>query len=61
MNTGDYSDTRMTNKTSKDAVTVGYSINITQEALRIGKLPTEKVARNLARGLYNKDGSLKNS
>ena len=51
----------MTNKTSKDAVTVGYSINITQEALRIGKLPTEKVARNLARGLYNKDGSLKNS
>jgi hypothetical protein len=30
------------------------SINITQEALRIGKLPTEDIAFNIAKGAYNK-------
>lgn len=28
------------------------SINITKEALRIGKLPIEQVANNIAKGLY---------
>lgn len=32
------------------------SINITQEALRIGKVPVELVASNIARGLYAKKG-----
>ena len=36
------------------------SINITEEALRIGKLPTEEIARNIAQGKYNKQGVLKN-
>lgn len=32
------------------------SINITEEALRIGKLPTESVAKNIAGGRYSKSG-----
>lgn len=36
-----------------------FSINITQEALRRGKLATEDVALNMARGLYHEDGRLK--
>ena len=34
------------------------SINITEEALRIGKVPTEEVALNIAKNRYNKDGLL---
>ena len=34
------------------------SINITQEALRLGKIPVELVAANFAKGLYNKKGGL---
>lgn len=34
------------------------SINITEEALRIGKVPTEEVALNIAKNRYNKDGIL---
>jgi serine/threonine protein kinase len=29
-----------------------YSINITKEALRVGKLPIETVAQNIAQNLY---------
>ncbi len=35
------------------------SINITEEALRIGKLPIEDVADNMLKGLYTTDGRLK--
>ena len=35
------------------------SINITEEALRIGKLPAEKVARNIAQNKYNDFGALR--
>ena len=59
---GDYADERPRKvKKNEGPIQIGYSINITQEALRIGKLPTEKVARNMAKGLYNPDGTLKNS
>ena len=44
---------------SQPPVPVSYSINITQEALRIGKLPCEKVAANLAKNAYNKNGILR--
>lgn len=36
-----------------------YSINITEEALRRGKLPIEKVAENIAKGKYDKNGLIK--
>lgn len=35
------------------------SINITEEALSIGKLPTEVVASNIAQGQYDENGLLK--
>ena len=35
------------------------SINITEEALRRGKLPTETVARNIAQNKYNDLGALR--
>ena len=35
------------------------SINITEEALRRGKLPTELVARNMAQNKYNERGMLR--
>jgi serine/threonine protein kinase len=48
-------DLRVQIRQSKPAeVTNKRSINITQEALRIGKLPTEEIAFNIARGSYNK-------
>mmetsp|Transcript_9931 Transcript_9931/g.12352 ORF Transcript_9931/g.12352 Transcript_9931/m.12352 type:complete len:149 (+) Transcript_9931:3478-3924(+) len=37
----------------------GFSINITEEALRIGKLPTEQVSCNIAKNKYNNNGILK--
>ena len=59
---GDYADQRPKRREKTEGqVKIGYSINITQEAMRIGKLPTEKVARNMAKGIYNEDGSMKNS
>ena len=36
-----------------------FSINITEEALRLGKLPTEQVACNIAQNKYTKNGVLK--
>mgnify|MGYP001041535185 FL=1 len=37
------------------------SINITEEALRLGKLPTEQVARNIAQNKYNDNGALRST
>lgn len=36
-----------------------FSINITEEALRRGKLATESVARNIGQNKYNKSGILR--
>ena len=54
---GDYA--LLTTNTEKKQGSEHYSINITQEALRIGKIPTEEVARNIAQGRYTKQGVLK--
>jgi len=37
------------------------SINITEEALRLGKLPTEQVAKNIANNMYKANGVLRNN
>ena len=37
------------------------SINITEEALRIGKLPCEQVARNIAQNKYNELGIMRST
>ena len=37
------------------------SINITEEALRIGKLPPEQVARNIAQNKYQSNGALRSN
>ena len=42
-----------TQKTGDAFESYNNSINITKEALRIGKLPIEKVANNIAKGLYS--------
>ena len=55
MSMGDYA-LLTTNTEKKQANGFPYSINITQEALRIGKVPTEEVARNISQGRYNKQG-----
>ena len=57
---GDYA-LLTTNTEKKPGSEHTYSINITQEALRIGKIPTEEVARNIAQGRYTKSGALKNA
>ena len=55
---GDYAI--LTNNTEqKPGAEMQFSINITQEALRIGKIPTEEVAKNIALGRYNKQGVFK--
>lgn len=40
-------------------VTNKRSINITEEALALGKLPTEEIAFNISKNLYSADGRLK--
>ena len=48
-------DDEVVNRPSRRSI----SINITEEALRIGKVPTEMVAKNMAQNKYNKYGGLK--
>lgn len=55
----DDEDDTEANKGSRKGANSSISINITEEALRIGKLPTETVALNIAQNKYNKNGSLK--
>jgi hypothetical protein len=37
------------------------SINITEEALRLGKLPTEQVAKNISNNMYKANGVLRSN
>ena len=57
---GDYA-LLTTNTEKKQGSEPPFSINITQEALRIGKIPTEEVAKNIAQGRYTKSGVFKDA
>lgn len=52
---------KKSNKDNKDTHVRSKSINITEEALRIGKVPVEEVAANIAANRYTKDGLLNGS
>ena len=54
----DYTDAENTNRQQQRQKKRSISINITAEALRIGKLPVEEVALNIAKGRYNDNGVL---
>jgi hypothetical protein len=49
---------KKSNKDNKETHVRSRSINITEEALRIGKVPVEDVAANIATNRYTKDGLL---